>query len=202
MKVNLTKLKGVNHRVDVFMRNQTKWREEYALLREIALTTGLTEDFKWMHPCYTLKDKNVFLLHSFKEYIAVFFHKGVIMKDPKNLLIQQTPNVQAGRQLRFKNLEEIIKSKKVIKAYMMEAIAAEESGAEVPMKKPTPVEIPKDIAATMKKLPGVSVAFKKLTPSAQREYMLYFDGAKKEETRISRVEKYADKILTGKRMND
>jgi len=195
------KLRDMNHRVDVFMRKQTKWREEYALLREIALTTGLTEDLKWMHPCYTLGDKNVFLLHSFKEYIAVFFHKGVIMKDPKNLLIQQTPNVQAGRQLRFKNLEEIVRAKKLIKAYMLEAIAVEESGVEVPMKKPVPVELPKDIAAAMKKISGLTPAFKKLTPSAQREYMMFFESAKKEETRIARVEKYADKIIAGKRMN-
>ena len=191
----------MNHRVDVFMKKQTKWQEEYVLLREISLSTDLTEDLKWMHPCYTLNDKNVFLLHSFKEYIAIFFHKGAIMKDPKGILIQQTPNVQAGRQLRFKSLEEIVKAKKVIKAYMNEAIAVEEAGLEVPMKKPVAAEIPKDIAAAMKKISGLTVAFKKLTPSAQREYMLYFDGAKKEETRISRVEKYADKILAGKRMN-
>jgi uncharacterized protein YdeI (YjbR/CyaY-like superfamily) len=191
----------MNHRVDVFMKKQTKWQEEYAALRGIALSTGLTEDLKWMHPCYTLDEKNVFLLHAFKEYIAVFFHKGVIMKDPKSLLIQQTPNVQAGRQLRFKNLDEIVKAKKVIKSYMLEAIAVEEAGIEVPMKKAVPVELPRDIAAAMKKIPGMTVAFKKLTPSCQREYMMYFDGAKKEETRISRVEKYADKILAGKRMN-
>jgi len=191
----------MNKRVDVFMKKELKWHDEYALLREISLATGLTEDLKWGQPCYTLNDKNVFLLHAFKEYIAVFFHKGVIMKDPKGILIQQTPNVQAGRQLRFKNLEEIVKAKKVIKAYMAEAIAVEEAGIEVPMKKPMPVELPTDIAATMKKIPGLTVAFKKLTPSCQREYMLYFDSAKKAETRVSRVEKYAEKILSGKRMN-
>lgn len=191
----------MSHRVDVFMKKQTKWQDEYAALREIALASGLTEDLKWMHPCYTLDDKNVFLLHSFKEYIAVFFMKGVIMKDPKNLLIQQTPNVQAGRQLRFKNLEEIVKAKKVIKAYMAEAIAVEEAGIDVPMKKAVPVELPADIAAAFKKVPGLSSAFKKLTPSCQREYLLYFDGAKKAETRVNRVEKYAEKILSGKRMN-
>ena len=191
----------MNHRVDVFMKKQTKWQEEYALLREIALSTDLTEDLKWMHPCYTLNDKNVFLLHSFKEYIAVFFHKGAIMKDPKGILIQQTENVQAGRQIRFKGLEDIVKAKKVIKAYMNEAIAVEEAGLEVPMKKPAAAEVPKDIAAAMKMIPGLTAAFKKLTPSAQREYMLHFDGAKKEETRISRVEKYAANILAGKRMN-
>jgi len=192
---------AMNPRVDVFMKKTTTWHDEYEVLREIALATGLDEDLKWGQPCYTLNGKNIFLLHSFKEYIAVFFMKGVVMKDPKSILIQQTPNVQAGRQIRFKNLEEIVKAKKVIKAYMAEAIAVEEAGIEVPMKKAAPVEIPKDIAAAMKKIPGLPSAFKKLTPSCQKEYMLYFDGAKKEETRISRVEKYAEKILSGKRMN-
>jgi len=192
---------AMNPRVDVFMKKTTTWREEYEILRELAIATGLEEDLKWGQPCYTLNGKNIFLLHSFKEYIAVFFMKGVVMKDPKSILIQQTPNVQAGRQIRFKNLEEIVKAKKVIKAYMAEAIAVEEAGIEVPMKKAAPVEIPKDIAAAMKKIPGLPGAFKKLTPSCQKEYMLYFDGAKKEETRISRVEKYAEKILSGKRMN-
>ena len=191
----------MNPRVDVFMKKTTTWHDEYEVLREIALATGLDEDLKWGQPCYTLNGKNIFLLHSFKEYIAVFFMKGVVMKDPKSILIQQTPNVQAGRQIRFKNLEEIVKAKKVIKAYMAEAIAVEEAGIEVPMKKAAPVEIPKDIAAAMKKIPGLPSAFKKLTPSCQKEYMLYFDGAKKEETRISRVEKYVEKILSGKRMN-
>jgi len=191
----------MNPRVDVFMKKQTTWREEYGVLRELALASGLDEDLKWMHPCYTLNDKNVFLLHSFKEYIAVFFHKGAIMKDPQGILIQQTPNVQAGRQLRFKNMEEIVKAKKIIKAYMKEAIAVEESGAQVPMKKSVAPEVPEDIAKAMKKISGLSVAFKKLTPGAQREYMLYFDGAKKPETRVARIEKYAEKILSGKRMN-
>ena len=191
----------MNHRVDVFMKKAVEWHDEYAVLREIALSTGLTEDLKWMHPCYTLDDKNVFLLHAFKGYIAVFFHKGAIMKDPNGILIQQTENVQAGRQLRFKNMEEIVKAKRIIKAYMKDAIAIEEAGIQVPMKKPVPVELPKDIADAMKKISGLTAAFKKLTPSCQREYLLYFDSAKKAETRVSRVEKYAAKILSGKRMN-
>lgn len=191
----------MNHRVDVFMQKTVTWHDEYALLREIALSTGLTEELKWMHPCYTLADKNVFLLHAFKEYIAVFFHKGAIMKDPNGILVQQTENVQAGRQLRFKNMAEIVKAKKIIKAYMKEAISIEKAGLAVPMKKPMPAELPEDIAATMRKISGLTVAFKKLTPSCQREYLLYFDSAKKVETRVSRVEKYAEKILSGKRMN-
>jgi len=192
----------MNHRVDVFMRKTTAWHDEYAALREIALSTGLTEDLKWMHPCYTLDGKNIFLLHAFKEYIAVFFYTGVIMKDPQGILIQQTENVQSGRQVRFTSLEEITKSKKVIKAYMAEAIAVEESGAEVPMKKAAELVIPTDIAAAMKKIPGLAVAFRKLTPGRQRGYVLYFDGAKQPATRQSRVEKAAPQILKGKGLNE
>jgi len=192
----------MNHRVDVFMKKTTAWHDEYAALREIALSTGLTEDLKWMHPCYTLNDKNIFLLHAFKGYIAVFFHKGVAMKDPKGILIQQTANVQSGRQLRFTSLEEIIKSKKVIKTYMAEAIAIEESGVQVAMKKSTELLIPADIAAAMKKIPGLSAAFKKLTPGRQRGYVLHFDGAKQAATRQARVEKAAPQILKGKGLNE
>ncbi|MEI6220321.1 MAG: DUF1801 domain-containing protein [Actinomycetes bacterium] len=192
----------MNHRVDVFMRKTTAWHDEYAALREIALSTGLTEDLKWMHPCYTLDGKNVFLLHAFKGYIAVFFHKGVIMKDPKGILIQQTVNVQSGRQLRFTSLEEITKAKKVIKAYMAEAIAVEESGVEVPMKKAAEFVLPADIAVAMKKIPGLTGAFKKLTPGRQRAYVLHFDSAKQPATRVSRVEKAAPQILKGKGLNE
>ena len=192
----------MNHRVDVFMKKTTAWHDEYAALREIALSTGLTEDLRWMHPCYTLNDKNIFLLHAFKGYIAVFFHKGVAMKDPKGILIQQTANVQSGRQLRFTSLEEIIKSKKVIKTYMAEAIAIEESGVQVAMKKSTDLLIPADIAAAMKKVPGLAAAFKKLTPGRQRGYVLHFDGAKQAATRQARVEKAAPQILKGKGLNE
>lgn len=191
----------MNPRVDVFLKKTTVWCDEYKVLREIALASKLTEDLKWGQPCYTLNGKNIFLLHSFKEYIAVFFMKGAIMKDPQEILIQQTPNVQAGRQLRFKNKGEIVKAKKIIKEYIADAIAIEEAGLEVPMKKSATMEIPKDITSAMKNIPGVSIAFKKLTLSVQREYIFFFDGAKREETRVSRVEKYADKILAGKRMN-
>ena len=192
----------MNPRVDVFMKKQTKWQEEYAALREIALSTDLEEDLKWMHPCYTLNGKNVFLLHSFKEYIAVFFMKGAIMKDPKGILIQQTANVQAGRQIRFKSLDEITKAKKVIKAYMNEAIAVEESGAQAPMKKAADFEIPAEILKMLKKTTGLLPAFKKLTPGRQRAYILHFTSAKQEATRISRIEKVTPKILAGKGLND
>ena len=192
----------MNPRVDVFVKKLTSWQDEYAALREIALSTGLTEDLKWMHPCYTLDDKNVFLLHSFKGYIAVFFHKGVLMKDPKGQLIQQTPNVQAGRQLRFANLAEITKSKRLIKAFMNEAISLEQVGTQVEMKKSGELVIPADIANAMQKIPGVTSAFKKLTPGRQREYLLHFDEAKKQKIRVARVERYSKQILSGKRMSN
>ena len=191
----------MNPRVEVFLKKTEKWHEEYVVLREISLSAGIYEDLKWGQPCYTLNGKNVFLLHAFKEYIAVFFMKGAIMKDPQGILVQQTENVHAGRQLRFQSAQEIVKSKKIIMSYIADAVAIEEAGLEVPMKKPVLFEIPKDIATAMKRISGLGVAFKKLTPSAQRQYILFFAGAKKEETRISRVEKYADRIISGKRMN-
>ena len=192
----------MNPRVDIFMKKTIAWHDEYAALREIALTTGLSEDLKWMHPCYTLNGKNVFLLHAFKGYIAVFFHKGVVMKDPKGILIQQTENVQAGRQLRFANLQEIIKSEKTIKAYMAEAIAVEEAGVQVALKKSSELVIPPDIATAMKKIAGLNAAFKKLTPGRQRGYILHFDSAKMAATRQSCLEKAAPKILQGKGLDD
>lgn len=192
----------MNPRVDIFMKKTIAWHDEYAALREIALTAGLSEDLKWMHPCYTLNGKNVFLLHAFKGYIAVFFHKGVVMKDPKGILIQQTENVQAGRQLRFANLQEIIKSKKTINAYMAEAIAVEEAGVQVALKKSSELVIPPDIATAMKRIAGLNAAFKKLTPGRQRGYILHFDSAKMAATRQSRLEKAAPKILQGKGLDD
>ena len=192
---------GTNHSVDVFMRKEERWHDEFELLRELALSTGLTEDFKWMHPCYTLNGKNVFLIHGFKHYCAVLFFKGAIMKDPKGILIQQTENVQAGRQIRFTSLAEITKMKATIKSYMKEAIAVEEAGLQVPMTKTKELVIPDDILKLFKKTPGLTAAFKKLTPSCQREYVLYFDSAKKAETRQSRVEKYTEQIFSGKRLN-
>ena len=191
-----------NKRVDVFFKNEKRWRAELEELRAIALTTDLTEDLKWMHPCYTLDNANVFLLHGFKEYCAVLFMKGVLMKDPKGILIQQTANVQAGRQIRFTSLEEIIKLKKTIKSYMNEAIAIEESGVQVPVKKSQDFEVPQEIVAKLKKHPGLLVAFNKLTPGRKRAYVLHFTAAKQEKTVDSRIEKALPAILKGKGLNE
>jgi uncharacterized protein YdeI (YjbR/CyaY-like superfamily) len=191
-----------NKRVDVFLKKEARWPKEVAFLRDIALSTGLTEDLKWGQPCYTLENRNIFLIHGFKDYFAVLFMKGAVMKDPKKILIQQTANVQAARQLRFASLKEATAAKATIKAYMNEAIAVEESGDDVPVKKAAEFVIPTEVTAGLKKVPGLTVAFKKLTPGRQRAYCLHFMGTKVEATRASRIAKAAPKILAGKGLND
>ena len=192
----------MNKRVDVAISQLTKWQAETKALRKIALETGLTEELKWGHPCYTLDGKNVFLIHSFKNYFAILFMKGVLMKDPKKILVQATENVQSARQIRFTTLAEVKSSAAVIKKYLNEAIAVEESGAQLPMKKAADFEIPAEIVKILKKSTGLLPAFKKLTPGRQRAYILHFTSAKQEATRISRIEKVTPKILAGKGLND
>jgi len=192
----------MNKRVDVAISQLTKWQAETKALRKIALETGLTEELKWGQPCYTLDGKNVFLIHSFKNYFAILFMKGVLMKDPKKILVQATENVQSARQIRFTTLAEVKSSAAVIKKYLNEAIAVEESGAQLPMKKAADFEIPAEIVKILKKSTGLLPAFKKLTPGRQRAYILHFTSAKQEATRISRIEKVTPKILAGKGLND
>jgi len=200
--LGISKILGMNRKVDVFLSHESVWKKEYVALRSIALASGLTEELKWGQPCYTLENKNVFLLHVFKGYCAILFLKGALLKDAKGLLVQQTPNVQAGRQLRFTDVKEIIKSEKIIKQYISEAIAIESAGMEVKMTKAVGFEIPKDIQAQLKKTPGLMTSFKKLTPGRQRGYVLYFSAAKQVKTRDSRIEKCAPRILDGKGLND
>ena len=192
----------MNPRVDTFIKKSPKWREEFEELRQIALASGLTEDLKWGQPCYTLDNKNIFLIHGFKEYCAILFFKGALLSDPKGILIRQTENVQSSRQIRFTNVQEIVKLKKTLKSYISEAIDVEEAGLQVVFKKPAELVMPTDIASAMRKIPGLTAAFKKLTPGRQRAYILHFDGAKQEKTRISRVEKSASNILKGIGLNE
>jgi uncharacterized protein YdeI (YjbR/CyaY-like superfamily) len=192
----------MNKRVDVAISQLTKWQAETKALRKIALETGLTEELKWGQPCYTLDGKNIFLIHSFKNYVAILFMKGALMSDPKKILIQQSENVQSARQIRFTTWAEVKSSTAVIKKYLNEAIAVEESGEQVPMKKVADFEIPTDIVKALKKTTGLLPAFKKLTPGRQRAYILHFTSAKQEATRISRIEKVTPKILAGKGLND
>ncbi|TQO35648.1 uncharacterized protein YdeI (YjbR/CyaY-like superfamily) [Arenibacter algicola] len=188
--------------VDRFLDRAKKWQQEMKLLREICLDCGLTEEFKWMHPCYTFQGKNVVLIHGFKEYCALLFHKGVLLKDTNNILIQQTENVQSARQIRFTSLQEIIDLKSTIKAYIFEAMEVEKAGLEVPMKKTSEFKMPDEFKVALDNDPDLKAAFQGLTPGRQRGYLLYFSQAKQSTTRTSRVEKYIPKILQGKGLND
>lgn len=172
------------------------------LLREICRDCGLTEEFKWMHPCYTFQEKNVVLIHGFKEYCALLFHKGVLLKDTDKILIQQTENVQSARQIRFTGLQEIRDLKSTIKAYIFEAMEVEKAGLEVPMKKTSEFNMPDEFKKALDNDPDLKTAFQSLTPGRQRGYLLYFSQAKQSATRTNRVEKHIPKILQGKGLND
>ncbi|MEB7725614.1 MULTISPECIES: YdeI/OmpD-associated family protein [Mammaliicoccus] len=189
-------------KVEAFMQREKKWKAEFELLREIIRECELEEDYKWMHPCYTLKGKNVVLIHGFKEYCAILFHKGTLLKDPHKLLIQQTKNVQAARQLRFTNVEEIKEQREMIKDYVVEAIELEKSGAKVELKKTEQYEMPVELQEQLNQNKNLKEAFYNLTPGRQRQYIYYISQAKRETTRMSRVEKYIDHILDGKGLND
>ncbi len=192
----------MNSKVDQFLSKAKKWQEEMTLLREIILSCNLEEDFKWMHPCYTLDNANIVLIHGFKEYCALLFFKGVLMKDDKGILIQQTENVQDRRQLRFKNVEDIKKLKSAIKAYIQEAIEIEKAGLKVVMKTTAEFNMPQEFRETLEDMPALKSAFYKLTPGRQKAYLLYFSSAKQEKTRQARIEKYVDKILGGQGLDD
>ena len=192
----------MNPKVDFFFNKTEQWQTEFEKLRTIALKTELTEDLKWGCPCYTYEGKNIFLIHGFKEYCALLFFKGALMKDPENILIQQTENVQAARQIRFTNLQQIIDLEHVLNDYIFEAVEIEESGAKVEMKKTHEFNIPEEFAQKLNENPELKKAFEALTPGRQRAYLLYFSSAKQPKTRISRIEKYIPEILNGKGLND
>ncbi|WP_077035627.1 YdeI family protein [Pelomonas sp. KK5] len=189
-----------NPKVDDWFTRAESWHEEMVKLRELVLATELVEDYKWGQPCYTLDDANVLIIHGFKEYCALLFFKGALMKDPKDLLIQQTKNVQAGRQMRFTSVDEIKPS--VVKAYLKEAIAVEKSGAKVEMKETRDFEMVDEFRLRLKELPALQEAFDALTPGRQRAYLLHFAGAKQSATRAARVEKCIPLILDGIGLND
>jgi len=197
------KLYSMNPKVDQFLDKVTKWKAEMTLLREIVLTSNrLVEDYKWMHPCYTLSGKNVVLIHEFKEYCALLFHKGVLLKDPEGILIQQTENVQSARQLRFTNIDDIRKLEPVIVAYINEAIAIEASGAKVVLKETTDYFVPEEFQQRLDEDSILKRAFESLTPGRQRAYLFYFSQAKQSKTREARIEKYLPNIYRGKGIDD
>jgi len=193
---------GLNLLVDGFIGKSKKWKEEYKMLRNIVLDCELTEEYKWMHPCYTFQNKNIVLIHGFKDYCALLFHKGALLKDPNGILIQQTENVQAARQIRFTSVREIVEMEAILKSYINEAIEVEKAGLEVVFKKNTEYTIPDEFQNKLDEMPALKTAFEALTPGRQRAYIFYFSEPKQSKTRESRVEKYKQQILDGKGLND
>lgn len=191
-----------NPKIDAHIQKLKRWREETEALRAIALSCPVTETMKWGKPCYTVDGKNVFLIHSFNDYCAILFMKGALLKDPKGILVQQTKNTQAARQLRFTSVGEITKRKAAIKACMREAIEVEKAGLEVPLKKTAEFDMPEEFQAKLDELPALKKAFKALTPGRQRGYLLHFSAPKQSKTRASRVEKCVQRIFDGKGLND
>lgn len=192
----------MNPKVDFFFENATQWKEEFEKLRTIALRTELVEDLKWGCPCYTFEGKNIFLIHGFKEYCALLFFKGALMKDPDQILIQQSENVQAARQIRFTDVLQINDLEKELQAYMFEAVEIEESGAKVEMKKTKDFEISEEFQLKLDGNLELKEAFDSLTQGRQRAYLLYFSSAKQSKTRESRIKKCIPQILDRKGLND
>jgi uncharacterized protein YdeI (YjbR/CyaY-like superfamily) len=192
----------MNPKVDFYFSKAKNWQEEIRKLRMITLDCGLTEELKWGVPCYTFQETNIVLIHVFKEYCALLFLKGALLKDTEDILIQQTKNVQAARQIRFTNPGEIVKMKSILKAYIYEAIEVEKAGLKVNLKKTTEFSMPEEFQTKLNKTPSLKKAFNALTPGRQRAYLLYFSAPKQSKTRESRIEKSSPQILKGKGLND
>jgi uncharacterized protein YdeI (YjbR/CyaY-like superfamily) len=192
----------MNPKVDFYFNKGKNWQEEIRKLRMIVLDCGLTEELKWGCPCYTFQKKNIVLIHVFKEYCAFLFFKGALLHDADGILIQQTKNVQVARQIRFTSVQEIVKMKTILKAYIYEAIEVEKAGLKVNLKKTLEYTIPEEFQKKLKKIPGLKIAFDALTPGRQRAYILYFSAPKLSKTRESRIEKSKQAILHGKGLND
>lgn len=192
----------MNPKVDWYFTKAKKWQEELGKLRVIAIDSGLTEELKWGCPCYTSEDSNIVLIHAFKDYCAFLFFKGAILKDPKNILVQQTANVQAARQIRLTSVSQILKMQPVLKSYIKEAIKVEKAGLKVELKPTKEFAVPEEFQKKLKSLPDLKTAFKALTPGRQRAYLLYFSSAKQSKTREDRIEKYLKQILKGKGLDD
>jgi uncharacterized protein YdeI (YjbR/CyaY-like superfamily) len=192
----------MNPKVDWYFNKAEKWQEEIKKLRKIVLDCPLTEELKWGVPCYTFQKSNIVLIHVFKEYCAVLFVKGALLQDIHGVLIQQTENVQAARQMRFTNVQEIVKLEPILKAYIQEAIEAEKTGLKVNYKKATEFNVPEEFISKLEQVPGLQDAFEALTPGRQRAYLLYFSAPKQSKTREARIEKCMPQILEGKGLND
>src|SRR5260221_8725559 len=194
--------RGINAKVDFYFSKAKNWQEEIKKLRTIVLDCGLTEELKWGVPCYSFQKSNIVLIHVFKEYCALLFFKGALLNDANDILIQQTENVQAARQIRFTNVREIVKMGPILKAYIYEAIEVEKAGLKVDFKKTTEFIIPEEFQNKLDEIPALKTAFDALTPGRQRAYILYFSAPKQSKTRESRVEKSMQQILNGEGLND
>jgi len=192
----------MNPEVDAFLKRQDRWRAEFEKLREILVGSGLTEELKWGKPCYAIAGKNVALIHGFKEYCAILFHKGALLKDPRRVLIQQTKNVQAARQIRFTSVQEVTRLEKTVSAYLREAIEIERAGQKVPFKKTEDMEPPEEFASKLVASAKLKATFAALTPGRQRAYILHFTQPKLSTTRAARVEKHVPRILEGLGLDD
>jgi uncharacterized protein YdeI (YjbR/CyaY-like superfamily) len=192
----------MNPKVDGYLGRNARWQAELKELRRIVLQSELTEDLKWGVPCYTLQHANVLLLHVFKEYCAILFVKGSLLGDPARVLITQTESVQAARQLRFTNVQEVLGKEAVVKAYLAEAIDLEKSGAKVEFKKTKEFAVAEEFQAALDRDPDLKAAFEALTPGRQRAYLLHFAGAKQSKTRVARIEMCQPQIMAGKGLDD
>ncbi len=195
-------MEGINAKVNFYFEKEARWQEEVKQLRVIAIECNLFEQLKWGTPCYTLNGSNIVLIHTFKEYCAFLFFKGALMKDEKGILIQQSKNVQSARQIRFTSLKEINLLKKDLKAYILQAIEIEKSGAKVDLKKVSELERAEEFQTKLDEMPDLKKAFESLTPGRQRAYLLHFSQPKQSQTRESRVLKYIPQMLNGKGLND
>ena len=192
----------MNSKVDWYFTKAEKWKAEIKKLRTIMLDCDLVEELKWGCPCYQFENSNIVLIHTFKDYCALLFFKGALLKDRKGILVQQTENVQAARQIRFTNLQEIVKLEKTLKAYVYEAVKDEEAGLKVEFKKTEEFKMPEEFQKKLEKNKSLKTAFYALTPGRQRGYLLYFASAKQNKTREARIEKYTKQILKGKGLED
>lgn len=192
----------LNPLVDDFLKSETKWKTEFEALRSLILDCDLTEELKWGQPTYTLNGKNVVLIHGFKEYCAILFIKGALLEDPKGILIQQTEKVQAGRQVRFKDIQSILALSGDLKAYIRAAIENEKAGKEIAFKKAEEFAVAEELQALFYAQPQFKAAFEKLTPGRQKAYLLFFGDPKQAKTRQARIDKYFDKIMDGKGLYD
>lgn len=192
----------MNPNVDFYLNKAKKWPGELAQLRMLVLDCGLTEELKWGVPCYTFQKSNVVIIHGFKDYCAILFVKGVLLQDATGILIQQTENVQAGRQIRFTNVAEIAERIQTLKAYIFEAIEVEKAGLEVPLKPTAEYAVPEEFQTKLAENPALKTAFTALTPGRQRAYLLHFSAPKQAKTRAARVERWTPQILIGKGLTD